>query len=64
MVHRLNIFTLILHNIFKILKSIWWTQTKTKTLIYETNLTNVGFANSARTMIWCPVFGFRFENIQ
>ena len=29
-INRSNIFTLILHNIFKILKSIWWTQTKTK----------------------------------
>ena len=28
--NRLNIFTLILHNIFKILKNIWWTRTKTK----------------------------------
>ena len=28
---------------------------KSKNSIYETNLTNVGFANLARTMIWCPV---------
>ena len=35
-----------------------------KNLIYETNLTDVGFANSARTMIWCPVVDFRFELIQ
>ena len=37
---------------------------KNKNLIYETNLTNVGFANSTRTMIWCAIFDFRFENIQ
>ena len=33
---------------------------KNKNLIYETSLTNVGFANSERTRIW---FDFRFENI-
>ena len=33
---------------------------KNKNLIYEINLINVGFANSARTMIWCPVFDFIF----
>ena len=38
--------------------------TKTKNLIYKTNLADVGFSNSARTMIWCPVFEFRFENIE
>ena len=37
---------------------------KNENLIYETNLTDVGFANSTRTIIWCPVFNFRFENIQ
>ena len=37
---------------------------KNRNLIYKTKLTNVGFANSARTKIWCPVFDFRFENIQ
>ena len=37
---------------------------KNKNLIYETNLTDVSFANSARALIWCPVFDFRFENIQ
>ena len=35
---------------------------KTKSLIYETSL--IDLTNSARTMIWCPVFNFRFENIQ
>ena len=34
---------------------------KKKHLIYENNLTNV---DSAQTMIWCPAFDFRFENIQ
>ena len=37
---------------------------KNKNLIYETNLTNADFANSARAMIWCPAFDFRFENIR
>ena len=37
---------------------------KNKNLIFETNLTDVGFENSARTMIWCPVFNTRFKNIQ
>ena len=35
---------------------------KSKSLIYETSL--IDLTNSARTMIWCPVFNFRFENIQ
>ena len=25
-------------------------------------MVDVGFANSTRAMIWCPVFDFRFEN--
>ena len=37
---------------------------KNKDLIYKTNLTDVSFTYSARAMIWCPVFNFRFENIQ
>ena len=37
---------------------------KNKNLIYEINLTVAGFANSARTMIWCSELNFRFENIQ
>ena len=37
---------------------------KNKNLIYETNLTDIGFAKSTRTMIWYPAFNFRFENIQ
>ena len=38
--------------------------TKNKNLIYKVNLADVGFANTTRTMIWCPVFDFRFENIE
>ena len=30
--------------------------TQNKNLTNETNLTDIGFANSARTMIWYPVF--------
>ena len=37
---------------------------KNKDLIYKTNLIDVSFTYSARAMIWCPVFNFRFENIQ
>ena len=37
---------------------------KINKLIYKTNLTNVGFVDSARTMIWCTGFDFRFETIQ
>ena len=37
---------------------------KNKDLIYKTNLTDVSFTYSARAMICCPVFYFRFENIQ
>ena len=33
-------------------------------LIYKTNLADVGFANSPRTMIWCPLFDFGFKNIE
>ena len=56
--NRLNIFTLILR-IFKILKKHMVDSNKNKNLICETNLTNVGFANSAPTMIWCAVFDFK-----
>ena len=28
---------------------------KNKNLIYETNLSDVGFVNLARTVIWCPL---------
>ena len=37
---------------------------KNKNLIYETNLIDAGFKNSARTMIWCSAFDLRFENTQ
>ena len=39
---------------------------KNKDLIYKTNLIDVSFTftYSAGAMIWCPVFNFRFENIQ
>ena len=67
--NRLNTFILIL-NVFKILslknKQVkdMVDSNKNKNLIYETNLTDVDFANSALTIIWCPVFDFKFENIQ
>ena len=67
--NRLNIFTLILNNIFKTLslknKQVkhMVDSNKNKNLIYQNSLTNAGFVNSARTMIWCPVVDFRFENI-
>ena len=32
--------------------------------MYRTNLADVGFAHAARTMTQCPVFDFRFENIE
>ena len=32
-------------------------------MIYKTNLADVRLANLARTMIWYPVFDFRFEHI-
>ena len=67
----LNIFTIILNNIFQIssLKKrhklrVWWTQQEQEFIIYKANLSDVGFANTALTMIWCPVFDFRFENIE
>ena len=37
---------------------------KNKNFICKTNLTDKGFANSARAMIWCSVSNFRSENIQ
>ena len=66
--NRLNIFTLILKNVLKILslknkvKYIVYPHKK-KNLIYETNLTDIGFANSARKMILCPAFNFRLAKI-
>ena len=66
----INIFIIILNNIFKIsllkkdISYAYGALNKNKNLIYKANLADVGFANTARTMISCPVFDFTFENIE